>query len=297
MATVTLLDDPARFLECAGPTLSAHPATATVVATIADRLARGASARPEPFCWFAVVDPGRPGEEPGLAMRTHPGPPHPPYLLAMPEESAVALADALVDRGEPVAAANGARPAVDAFAARVAERTGAEVRVRVHMRLFELGTLRPPRRVPGRLRPVRPEEDGLALDWLRRFHVDADEQGGRGPGDGHAAESVTPADVARKRADGTLWFWVDDADRPVHLTGANPPAFGVARVGPVYTPSEERGRGWASAAVAEVSALLRDAGNRVILFTDQANPVSNGIYVALGYEAVEDSVELSIVTP
>ncbi|TIC87426.1 GNAT family N-acetyltransferase [Nocardioides sp. GY 10113] len=296
MVTVTFLDDPARFLEQAGPTLAAHPASATVVATVAERLARPGAARSAPFCWFAVVEPDRPGEEPGLAIRTHPAAPHPPYVLPMPEASAVALADALVDRGEPVGAVNGSRPAADVLAARIVERRGGTVEVGVHMRLFELGALVPPRTVPGRLRAVRPEEDELALAWLRRFFADADEQAGRTPGDGHTAvESFTLADVERKRDDGTLWFWVDDEDRPVHLTGANPPAFGVARVGPVFTPVEERGRGWASAAVAEVSALLRDAGHRVILFADQANAVSNGIYLALGYEAVEDTVELAIL--
>ncbi len=89
-------------------------------------------------------------------------------------------------------------------------------------------------------------------------------------------------------------MWVDDGDTPRHLTGANPPAYGVARIGPVYTPKEHRGRGYASAAVAEVSAQLRAEGNRVTLFTDQANPTSNRIYLALGFEPVVDMVELTI---
>jgi predicted GNAT family acetyltransferase len=80
----------------------------------------------------------------------------------------------------------------------------------------------------------------------------------------------------------------------VHLTGANPPAYGVARIGPVFTPKEERGRGWASAAVAAVSALLRSRGHRVTLFTDLDNPTSNAIYLALGYQAVVDTAELRL---
>jgi predicted GNAT family acetyltransferase len=82
----------------------------------------------------------------------------------------------------------------------------------------------------------------------------------------------------------------------VHLTGANPPAFGVARIGPVYTPPEHRRRGYAGAAVAQVSQLLRDAGARVCLYTDQANPTSNGIYQAIGYRPVVDQVNLRIVS-
>jgi predicted GNAT family acetyltransferase len=95
--------------------------------------------------------------------------------------------------------------------------------------------------------------------------------------------------------DGGLWFWVDPSGKPVHLTGAHPPAFGVARIGPVYTPPAERGRGWASNAVAEVSRRLRSEGARVCLFTDQANPTSNKIYAALGYRPVVDMVNLVIV--
>ena len=68
----------------------------------------------------------------------------------------------------------------------------------------------------------------------------------------------------------------------------------MARIGPVYTPKEERGRGWASAAVAEVSSPLRSRGHRVTLFTDQDNPTSNAIYLALGYEAVVDTAELRL---
>ena len=50
-----------------------------------------------------------------------------------------------------------------------------------------------------------------------------------------------------------------------------------------------------SAAVAAVSRLLRDAGARVCLYTDQANPTSNGIYQAIGYRPVVDQVNLRIV--
>ncbi len=71
----------------------------------------------------------------------------------------------------------------------------------------------------------------------------------------------------------------------MHLTGVNPPSYGVARVGPVYTPKSHRGRGYASAAVAEVSQRILDEGGRACLFTDQANPTSNKIYEALGYRA------------
>ena len=78
------------------------------------------------------------------------------------------------------------------------------------------------------------------------------------------------------------------------MTAASQPSYSVSRIGPVYTPKEHRGRGIASAAVAEVSQLLLDTGERACLFTDQANPTSNKIYKAIGYRRVVDMANLLV---
>lgn len=103
--------------------------------------------------------------------------------------------------------------------------------------------------------------------------------------------------MARRIDDGLVWLWEDGTERVVHLTAHNPPAFAVARVGPVYTHSDARGHGCASAAVAAVSQRLLDEGVRACLFTDQANPTSNKIYEAIGYRPVEDMANLRITRP
>lgn len=288
---VWFTDDPAAFLAVAGEHLAQDPVTATVVTSTADRFAEHGAPDGIPHAWFAVVRDGA-GELAGVAMRTAPFAPYPVYLLAMPDDAVRALADALLARGEEVGGVTGLRPAADVLAAAFAEATGRAVDVHVHFRLFELGTLVEPRAVAGRLRPVRADEAELALAWIHRFFADADEQAGRPAGHLEEAEAFGMADVQRKLGEGVLWFWVDDEDRPVHLTGANPASYGVARVGPVYTPVEQRGRGWAGAAVAEVSRLLRSRGERVTLFTDQANPTSNALYQTLGYRPVVDTVQL-----
>ena len=100
--------------------------------------------------------------------------------------------------------------------------------------------------------------------------------------------------MLRRLRAGWLWFWVTEAGDRVHLTGVSPPSFGVARVGPVYTPPAQRGCGWASNAVAEISRRIQAEGSRVCLFTDQANPTSNKIYTALGYQPVADMANLVI---
>ncbi|MFG1885994.1 GNAT family N-acetyltransferase [Micromonospora sp. NPDC049102] len=67
------------------------------------------------------------------------------------------------------------------------------------------------------------------------------------------------------------------------------------RPGVHATSPAQRGRGWASNAVAEVSRRIQADGARVCLNTDQANPTSNKIYAALGYRPVVDMANLVIV--
>ncbi len=161
----------------------------------------------------------------------------------------------------------------------------------MRVRLFELGELIPPAPVPGRLRAARPGEVDLVQVWHEEFFAAVDEQAGRAAGV-LPPERVDRATMIRRIDSRQIWFWVDDRDVPLHVTGCKPPSFGVARIGPVYTPKAFRGRGYASAAVASVSQRFVDDGARVCLTTDQANPTSNAIYARLGYRPVVDMVNL-----
>ena len=227
-------------------------------------------------------------------MRTAQFGPFPPFLLPMPAEAATALAHTLHERGEEVLAVNGALPTVELFAHEIARLAGGRVDVAQHTRLHELGDLVLPRPGPGCLVAATEDDVELVAEWFAAFMADADEQAGR-PRGASAYEAPGRCDLLRKIRAGGLWFWVDESGEQVHLTGANAPSFGVSRLGPVYTPPAQRGRGWASSAVAEVSRRLHAQGTRVCLFTDQANPTSNKIYAALGYRPVVDMANLVIV--
>lgn len=287
--------DPSDFLAVAGAHLATDPVVSTVVTTAAHRsLAQQADgiARPDRDWWLVVRDAS--GAVVGAGMRTAPFEPYPPFLLPMPDEAAVALADTLHRRGEEVLAINGALPAVELCAAELARLDGGTVQVNQHTRLHELRELTPPAPVPGRLEAATEDDLELVAAWFAAFMGDADEQAGRERGSS-AHDVPDPAELLRRIRAGGVWFWVDDSEERVHLTAANPPAFGVARVGPVYTPPAQRGRGWASNAVAEVSRRIQTQGARACLFTDQANPTSNRIYAALGYRPVVDMANLAII--
>ena len=67
------------------------------------------------------------------------------------------------------------------------------------------------------------------------------------------------------------------------------------RVSLVYTPSEHRGHGYASACVADLTSLLLAGGNAYCcLYTDLGNPTSNAIYQRIGYRPVCDVTDFSL---
>jgi hypothetical protein len=287
-------EDPGEFRDLAAAHLAGDPVLTTVVSTVTDRAIdrarRGLPAPAYPCWWLAVRDPA--GDVVGAAMRTAPFAPHPLFVLPMPEPAAVAVAEALHERGEAIGGVNGALPVARVLAETSARLQGRSAAVWEHTRLFELGELVEPPPVPGRLRTATVEDTDLCLGWFHAFAADAAEQAGRGhePGDG---EYFTRDDMLERITQGRVRLWEVDGE-PVHLTGFNAPSFGVARVGPVYTPREHRGRGYAGAGVAAVSRELLGGGARVCLFTDQANPTSNRIYQALGYRAVVDMANFVI---
>ncbi|MGA8247935.1 MAG: GNAT family N-acetyltransferase [Nocardioides sp.] len=288
-------DDPVAFLDLAADHLAEQPVVSTVVSGVAHKIAADAEAGvPWPAgvpCWFVVLLDD--GDVVGVAMRTAKFGTHPAFLMPMSDEAAVLLARTLVERDEPVTAANGALPAVQVFCEEMAAHVGGAARVGQHTRLFELGELVVPPPVEGRLRPAVVDEQPLITSWYDAFMADADEQAGREPGE-TPHETPGPEDMRRRIEGGRVFVWEDASGRAVHVTAASEPSYGVSRIGPVYTPREHRGRGIASAAVAQVSRLLRDRGERACLFTDQANPTSNRIYEAIGYRRVVDMANLRV---
>ncbi len=215
----------------------------TVVATFAARAAAEVAdgIAQDSRSWYVVARDWR-GAVTGAAMRTARFAPRPLFVLPMPGEAARELARALHARGEVVAGANGALPAVRTFADEAARLAGGRVLVDQHTRLFELADLVPPARpASGRLRAARLDEAELCLAWIEAFAADADEQAGR-PAGSHHDLGEDLASVRRRIEVGRLWLWEDDGE-VVHLTGTNPPAFGVVRVGPVYTRAGTVGAG------------------------------------------------------
>ncbi len=146
------------------------------------------------------------------------------------------------------------------------------------LRLYRLGTLAAPDPAPeGRARIADASDLPLVRAWFTAFAIEIHD---RVPGDEAMRDRV---------AQGGVVLWEDGAGRAVALAAFSPEVGGASRIGPVYTPPEQRRRGYAAGVTHAAVGAARAAGaSEVLLFADTANPTSTGVYLRLGFRPVED---------
>jgi RimJ/RimL family protein N-acetyltransferase len=173
---------------------------------------------------------------------------------------------------------DGPAGAADACAAGYAGRTGRPARPGLRNRLLRLVEPVPPAGVPGRQRRLTDADADQSAPWLAAFSAEALPH--QPPVDGR---------VWLRSREGYGW---EDRGVPVSLAVLSPQVAGVRRVGPVYTPPRWRGRGLAAANVHAAGRLALAAGaTGVMLYADEANPVSNRVYERIGYRVLDRSHE------
>lgn len=193
----------------------------------------------------------------------------------------VAELAAAIEELPTVAGLGGPVPLVDALV----DALGRPARQRMAERLYRLDQLVEPVGVPGRARLATPADADLLASWLQPYTREAF---GALPPDFDAARLATVLlDHSR------TWFWLDAHDVPVSMATRRPPAAGVSRIGPVYTPRERRNRGYGSAVTARAALDSLDNAAVPVLYTDLANRTSNNIYQAIGFRPVADRLSVS----
>jgi uncharacterized protein len=267
-----LTRDPAAFAERAQPFVEARVERG-VLATVLIGALQGYFGNG----LFAYgVDPE--GSVVAAAIRT---PPWPMVVSELEDADADALISAWLDHDPDLPGVTGLAAGARAVAEAWERATDGSWWVERREALHVLDELRdPPRPARGRLRESRGEERELLIAWERAF---ADETGLVGD---HGARLVD----ARLAYRG-VYLWDDGG--PVCEVGNAPPVAGAVRLGPVYTPPELRGRGYATSAVAARSRVAIESGLRCTLFTDLANPTSNKIYADVGYRRVANWNEIA----
>jgi uncharacterized protein len=274
---VSRVDEPVAFLDRAAPLLLEDEPRHNLILGLAGTLRDDPSVYTDYDLWL-VEDEGTPV---GAALRT------PPYNLVLARPRDTGVLDALVDAIDAeLPGVVGAVPEVEAFAGAWSAKRGVEAERRMGQGVFALGRVSPVSGVDGNMRAAREEDRPLLLAWLRAFGAEAlpDDES-----DDARLTRIIDHRLSARDAGFVLW----EHSAPVSMAGFGGKTPNGIRVGPVYTPPELRGRGYASALVAELSAELLAGGRRFcFLYTDLANPTSNRIYERIGYERVCESAEI-----
>ncbi|WP_100333580.1 GNAT family N-acetyltransferase [Bacillus alkalisoli] len=136
---------------------------------------------------------------------------------------------------------------------------------------------------PGSWRYAEECDSALIEKWYNSFEKDA-----RLP--------ISPIEQVKKRVamflkEQEVFVWEDKGKIVSMMKKSRPTKNGVT-VSLVFTPKEERKKGFARTLVTAVSRELLKDFNFCVLYTDMMNPTSNKIYKEIGYERIADSVHL-----
>ena len=265
------------FLRQAGEFLEAHEAENNLVFGICSQV----RADPTQYesLYFATVVHG--DKVVGGAIRTA------PWRLILAVMDHPGAIHRLVDdlAGEALPGVVGPAQVADTFAEGWSRAAGVTARRNRGTRSFRLREVIAPAAPGGEMVRATAEHRAVVRAWWEAFHLEA-----IGPG-GPGSDYDAAVDRGLRGVGRALFLWLDDG-RPVSLAGVGGLTPHGIRIGPVYTPPELRGRGYASSLVAAVSQRQLDEGRTfVFLFTDLANPTANKIYQAIGYEPVIDFAE------
>lgn len=279
-----------EFQKLLEPLAASSPAAAakhSLLMGIAANTARSPELYPTRHLWVVFHE----GGPVAAAIQT---PPH-NVVLADPatDEALDALVGAVKADSPQLPGIIGNRPFVDR-AARLLVPAGKAPELSMHQGIYALLEVKTIRRAPGAARPATKADRELLIHW----HIDfANEAFSAMPADSIHRDPVRISRLVEARLadpEAHLWLWEDR--RPVCLAGSSGKTAAGIRVGPVYTPKELRGRGYATSLVADLSRWLLEQGNRACyLNTDLANPISNSIYEQIGYQRVCEALEYRFV--
>lgn len=269
------LEDPVEFLEAASPLLLEDEARHNLILGIAGTLRDSPALYPERRLWVVENSEG----VAAAALQT------PPFNVVLARPRTEAALEALVGAvGDAIPGVVGALPEVELFAD--AWSRGRRARIAYRQGVYALERVEPVSGVQGGMRAVTPADRPLLREWWRAF---TEEALAEGPPEPERMERALDHRLGGKGAGFVLW----EDGGPVSLAGFGGSTPNGIRIGPVYTPPELRGRGYASALVAALSEELLAGGRRFcFLYTDLANPTSNRIYERIGYRRVCDSAEI-----
>lgn len=272
-----------EFLRAAQAELETREAANNLMLGICGQLAR----HPERFSAPPVL---RTVEEDGaMVLAAIMTPPHRLIVSSgrlPPSDAAVQqFAEGLIREGQKLPGVLGPVALAGKIAEAWQQATGAPYQAAEQLRIYELKAVAIPAAGRGRLRTAGAEDFEHIARWWHAAQMEMF-------GNSNAEENRQTAKY--RIGDGDVFLW-EDGGTVSMACKTRPTSHGIS-VGMVFTPPDERCRGYATACVGELSrTLLRTGWGFCSLYADLLNPVSNSIYQKIGYRPVEDVTEYAFL--
>ncbi|WP_391205078.1 GNAT family N-acetyltransferase [Psychrobacillus sp. L4] len=215
-------------------------------------------------------------------------PPHPLNIIFVNEERMAASIDMciteLIKQTINIESIISVKEWAYKFAKKWKDKTGQGFSISMDQGLYRLDQVEESLDMsPGSWRYATQEDALLIEKWFSLFEEDT------------GLPKTAPVEI-KKRVKMMLdaneaFLWENEGQIVSMMKKARPTANGVT-VSLVFTPKEERKKGYARTMVAAGSKELLKEFQFCVLYTDMLNPTSNKIYQEIGYQKLIDSVHL-----
>jgi predicted GNAT family acetyltransferase len=271
MPIISLCSSAEEFHEKAGHWLAEKEVqNNSCLIVVSNLLSKPVSERFEHYFWI-VEDAGA---IVGTAFWT---PPYKFTVSEMEKESLMALANALRVSHPNIPGVGGPKEPAKYFSHFWNLKTQKSPLLEHSMRIYQLEKVMSPSARPGKLQKAQEKDVEFLAEWLRQFHAEIS-----------VSEELDIRNIVENYIrEQRLFAWEDGGYRAMAAYAGS--TLNGVRLNMVYTPSEFRGKGYATSLVASLSQSLLDSGKKFCcLYTDLLNPTSNSIYQKIGYQPVCD---------
>lgn len=197
------------------------------------------------------------------------------------EEDIVELAKKLAEVYPNVPGLIGNKKIVQRLAEEIAVLANKKTTVAMEQGIYELKQVKKKWNGDEVFREVNSDELTLIEQWIYQFCEDVNLPTTKEEAKQTAHTLITNHRLFGLEVDGKL----------VSVAAKTRPTKNNITINFVYTPKEERKKGYASNCVAALSQRMLDEGYKTTtLYTDLANPTSNKIYQEIGYEQIAESL-------
>jgi uncharacterized protein len=280
MNRITSFNTAAEFLEHAQSTLEADEAVNSLILGVCLRFRDQPAPPAVKICLKTIED------EHGLALAAMMTPPHNLVINGLPFDpdcSMGILAGELKSEEWTIPGVQAPTSIARMFAEKWAEKTGAGFELSEHLHLFELRQPPPsPSSSQAYLRKAGQAELPLIAGWCYNFFLEVFKSADK-------AEAIQMAERHIQRGEVFVW---EDEGQVVSMAMKNRPTRRSIAVSYVYTPPEQRGKGYATACTGELSRQLLNSGwEFCTLFVNVNNLAAYRAYQKIGYQLVSDFEE------